>query len=51
MINYLSHSSSPVMALRGEQNDKGAVYPLNGLGQLVLNQGLRDTAWEGREGI
>lgn len=37
------------MAVREEQNDKGEVYPLNGIGQLVLNQGLRDMGREARK--
>lgn len=40
-----------MIAVREEQNDKGEVYPLNGIEQLVLNQSLRDMAWEGKEGL
>lgn len=40
-----------MIVVREEQNDKGEVYPLSGIEQLVLNQRLRDMAWEGKEGI
>lgn len=50
-INYLSYNLSPMIAVREEQNDKSEVYPLKGVEQLVLNQRLRDMAWEGKEGI
>lgn len=40
-----------MIAVREEQKDKGKVYPLNGVEQLVLNQRLGDMAWEGKERI
>lgn len=40
-----------MIAVREEQNDKGEVYPLKGVEQLVLSQRLRDMACEGKEGI
>lgn len=36
---------SPMIAVREEQHDKGEVYPLNGIEQLVINHRLRDMSW------